>query len=91
MLAHFFRRDLIEADNLAELVLERMPAHASAIKSHLAILGHLGRHADAAIQLGKLASIEPDATVSTLISRPPFRADDLLYYADGLRKAGVPE
>lgn len=91
MIAHLFRRELEAADSVAELVLERQPDHASALRIRLSILGHLGRDADAAEHLQRLQSIEPNVTVATIIARPPFRKADLDYYAEGLRKAGVPE
>ncbi len=91
MVAHLFRRELDEASGLAEVVLERQPGHASALRSYLCVLGHLGRTKDAEELLAKLSSIEPDISVGKLIARPPFQADDLQYYADGLRRAGVPD
>ena len=91
MLAHFFRRQLDEANSVAEAVLERQPDHASALKARLAILGHLGRLDEASIDLKRLQTIEPDVTIKLMASRPPFRPDDLAYYSDGLRRAGVPE
>lgn len=91
MVAHLFRRELDEADTLADQVLDRHPDHASALRVRLAILGHLGRDADAAEHLTRLRSIEPDVTITSIASRPPFAPEDLAYYAEGLRKAGVPE
>ncbi len=91
MTAHLLRRELDDADMLAELVLERQSDHASALRIRLAILGHLGRLDEAAAHLRLLQSMEPNATITTIVSRPPFRPDDLAYYSAGLRKAGVPE
>jgi TolB-like protein len=91
MMAHLFRRELAEADALAEAVLERKPNHASALRSRMAILGHLGRQTEAADHFAKLLQIEPGATITTLVARPPFQPEDLAYYAEGLRKAGLPE
>ena len=91
MIAHLFRRELNEADAVAELVLDRQPDHVSALRIRLAILGHLGRAGDAADHLQRLQSIEPSVDVATIISRPPFQPDDLAYYAEGLRRAGVPD
>jgi TolB-like protein/Tfp pilus assembly protein PilF len=91
MAAHMFMRELDHADALAETVLERQPDHASALRMRLAVLGHLGRQSDASDHLRRLQTIEPDVSVRGLMSRPPFRPADLAYYANGLRKAGVPE
>ena len=90
MLAHLFRRELHEANLVAEAVLERQPDHASALRARLAILGHLDRKAEALIDLQRLQVIEPDVTVTRMTARPPFTAVDLEFYADGLRRAGVP-
>ena len=91
MLGHFFRRDLEAANSVAEAVLEHQQDHASALKARLAILGHLGRVQEAAADLKRLQSIAPDVTISSIASRPPFQPDDLLYYSEGLRRAGVPD
>ena len=91
MLAHLFRRELDEANALAEIVLERRPEHASALRSRLAILGHLGRTQEAADNLERLRKIESEPTISALIARPPFQPDDRMFYAEGLRRAGLPE
>lgn len=90
MLAHLFRGELEEANTVAEAVLERQPGHASALKARLAILGHLGRSDDASTDLRKLQLIEPNVTITSMASRPPFRPTDLEHYCEGLRKAGVP-
>lgn len=90
MLAHFFRGELEAANTVAEAVLERQPDHASALKARLAILGHLGRAAESSADLRRLQMIEPNVTVTQMMSRPPFMPADLEFYAEGLRKAGVP-
>ena len=91
MAAHMFLGELEAADALAASVLERKPAHASALKIRLAILGHMGRGDDAADCLRQLRAIEPNATVKSIVARPPLRPHDLQFYADGLRLAGVPD
>ena len=91
MLAYLLKRQLDEADMLADVVLERVPHHASALKLRVAILGHLGRREEAAEYLDRLRLLDPNLTVEKLIARPPFQPEDLEYYAEGLRRAGVPE
>ena len=90
MVAHLFRRELHEADAMAETVLERQPSHASALKSRLSILGHLGRAGDAEVLIKRLQALEPQVSVEVISARPPLMSDDLQYYAEGLRLAGVP-
>ena len=91
VIAHMLRRELDEADAVLEQVLERKPDHASALRARLAILGHLGRTEDAADCLRLLQTAEQNVSIKAMIAIPPFRPDDLAYYEDGLRKAGVPE
>lgn len=91
MSAQLFNGDLHAADQLASGVLERKPGHASALKIRLAILGHLSRQSDARDCLKQLVSAEGTASIQSIIARPPLRDRDLNFYAEGLRKAGVPD
>lgn len=90
MTAHFFRRHLDEAERMADAVMERNPDHVSALNVHLAILGHMGRRAEAGHILGLLQASHPGITVSAIAARAPLRPDDLAFYTEGLRRAGVP-
>jgi TolB-like protein len=90
MTAYLFNRQLEEADMLAEVVLERNSGHASALKGRLAILGHMGRRDEASRCLAMLRKIDADVTVEKIVARPPLRPEDMAYYIDGLRRAGVP-
>ena len=89
MTALMFLGELDRADALASSVLERKPGHASALKGRLCILGHLNRLDEASQCLTKLGAIEPTPTVSRIVARPPLRTQDLDFYAEGLRRAGV--
>lgn len=90
MIAHLFQRQFDEADMLAEIVLERNPGHMSALKSRLAILGHMGRKDEAGRCLRMLQAIEPGITIAKIVARPPLRPEDQQFYIDGLQRAGVP-
>jgi TolB-like protein len=90
MTAHFFGRDLEEADMLAEHVLERNQNHASALNVRLGILGHMSRHEEAEDCLAMLRRIDPDVTIGKIVARAPLRPEDRAYYVDGLQRAGVP-
>jgi TolB-like protein len=90
MTAQFFNHNLEEAEMLAEIVLERNPGHASALNVRLAILGHLTRKEEASHCLAALREIDPHVTIDRIVSRPPLRPEDRLFYIDGLRRAGVP-
>ena len=89
MMAYFFLHELDIADAQAGLVLERKPNHASALRIRLAILGHLRHKQEAKACLRQLLEIEPDATISSIVSRPPLRTADIEYYIDGLKLAGL--
>jgi len=90
MTAHFFSHHLEEADMLAESVFERNPGHVAALNVRLAILGHLGRKAEAAECLRLLRDIDPDISIGRIVARAPLRHEDKAYYVDGLERAGVP-
>jgi TolB-like protein len=90
MTAQFFGGQLEEAEMLAEIVLERNPRHASALNVRLAILGHMGRRAEALECLTLLREIDPNVSVERIVARAPLRAEDRLFYIDGLHRAGVP-
>ena len=89
--AYFFRRQLEEAELLAYSVLAKGPRHTASLLIQIAILGHMGRSAEAAESLSALREINPNVSVSSIIGRPPLRAEDRDYYAAGLRLAGVPD
>lgn len=90
MTAHFFRRHLDEAEQMSDAVMARNPDHVSAVNVHLAILGHMGRKAEARHYLGLLQASQPGVTVHAIVARVPLRPDDEAFYKDGLRRAGVP-
>lgn len=90
MTAHFFQRQLDEAEMLAEIVLKRNPGHMSALNVRLSILGHMGRKDEAAQCLTMLRAVEPGITIAKIVARPPLRPEDQEFYVDGLQRAGVP-
>ena len=90
MTAHFFQRQLDEAEMLAEIVLEQTPGHVSALNVRLSILGHMGRKDEAVRCLRMLQTIEPGITIAKIVARPPLRPEDQAFYVDGLQRAGVP-
>jgi tetratricopeptide (TPR) repeat protein len=60
MIAHFFYRNLDEAEMLAEAVFDKNPSHASALNVRLAMLGHMGRIDEARHCLAMLRDIDPN-------------------------------
>lgn len=68
------------------------PSFSSSFKAQLAALGHLGREEEAADVRGRLLVLEPDFCVRDAAARSPMvRGGDIDIYADGLRRAGLPE
>jgi TolB-like protein len=90
MIAHFFNRNLDEAEMLAEVVFDRNPAHASALNIRLGILGHMGRVEEAQQCLATLREIDPTVSVDKIVSRIPLWPEDRAFYVEGLVRAGVP-
>ena len=68
------------------------PGFSSSLKAQLAALGHLGREQEAAEVRGRLLTLEPDFCIRDATARSPMvRDQDVALYADGLRRAGLPE
>ncbi len=73
-------------------VSEMNPAFSAACKPYLAALGHLDQMAEAEVVRKRLLAIEPNFTISRHIAASPFeRERDRAHYAEGLRRAGLPE
>ncbi len=89
-LAHFLNRDLQQAEALSEVVLTRNPDHVSAIVLHLSIMGHTGQTDEARHWLSKMEEFDPTMTAEKVVSRAPWKPDDREYFAEGLRRAGLP-
>lgn len=89
---HMLLGDYERAVEHGQRAVELNPGFSSSYKPYLATLGHLGRDADAAQVLARLLNLEPTLTVRTAVERSPLTvADDVRAYAEGLRKAGMPE
>jgi hypothetical protein len=77
---------------LGHRALELNPLLTSTYKGLLAALGHLGHTAEAASVAEKLLLLDPGFRISTSVVRTPLvRPEDAARYADGLRRAGLPE
>jgi DNA-binding SARP family transcriptional activator/tetratricopeptide (TPR) repeat protein len=65
---------------------------SSSLKAQLAALGHLGREREATEVRGRLLTLEPEFSIKAATARSPMvRSEDVALYADGLRRAGLPE
>jgi TolB-like protein len=81
-----------EAATAGRAAIELNPGFSSAFRGYLAALGKLGREREAADVLSRLLKLEPGFTVQDAMRRSPLnRSEDVACYADGLRRAGLPE
>ncbi len=84
-----------EYDSAAEIgrrASELNPWFSSAYKGYLAALGYLGRERETDAVRERLLALEPSFSVEEAVARSPMsRPEDLARYAEGLRRAGLPE
>ncbi|MDR3538855.1 MAG: BTAD domain-containing putative transcriptional regulator [Acetobacteraceae bacterium] len=89
---HLLRGEYEAVVEIGRRAIELNPGFTSSYKGHLAALGHLGRRGEAEQIRNTLLALEPGFTVRQAITRSPIaRPEDLARYADGLRRAGLPE
>jgi DNA-binding SARP family transcriptional activator/TolB-like protein len=90
LVAHMLKREHQAALRVGRRSVELNPGFSSSHKGVLAVLGHLGRTAEAADLLARLMVLEPRLTLRDAVSRSPFlKPDDLAHYAEGLRLGGL--
>lgn len=86
------RQDHATAVTIGRSVSEINPAFSGACKPYLAALGHFGLDEEAATVRARLLAIEPNFTLRRFLRACPFeKREHREHYADGLRRAGVPE
>ena len=82
---------LEEAAASFEAAVNRNPQFPMAHQLLAATYAHLGRIEDAEWEAGELLTLLPDFTLSAERARAPYkRQEDLEFYIEGLRKAGLP-
>ena len=92
MMPYFLRGEFDKALTLGRRAVELNPGFTSTYKGYLATLGQLGHDQEARRVLARLQGLEPGFSVSNALERSPMtRRADLRLYADGLRRAGLPE
>jgi DNA-binding SARP family transcriptional activator/TolB-like protein len=80
---------VVEISNRAAVL---NPGFSSTYKGLLAALGHLGNSSEAASVRRRLLTLEPGFTVRAAIDRSALTQQaDIEHYAEGLRRAGLPE
>ena len=90
--AHFIAGRYDEAAIWAEKALREQPNFAGSARVAAASNAFLGRMDRAQIAMARLRQIDPSLRVSNLKNVTPLRSpEDLARYADGLKRAGLPE
>ncbi len=92
VLIHLMKTDYESAAAIGRSVVGMNPGFSAAYKPYLAALGYLGRTQEAAVVRKRLLSIEPDFSVARFLETTPMRREqDRAHFAEGLRRAGLPE
>lgn len=82
-------KDAVEAGRRS---VEMNPEFSAGFKAYLSALGHAADREEGAKVLLGLLRLEPEFTIRNAIERSPFsQRSDREYFADGLRRAGLPE
>jgi len=91
--AHFFAGRYDEASFWAQKALRENPNYQQALRVSAASHALAGRLQEAQKAIARVRQLDPDFRVGNMKDRlPKFRrAEDFARYAEGLRKAGVPE
>jgi tetratricopeptide (TPR) repeat protein len=92
LMAYLLRGEFEKALVVGRRAMELNPGFSSTYKGYLATLGQLRRSQEAARVLARLLELEPGFSVKGALERSPFqRLVDQNLYAEGLRRAGLPE
>jgi hypothetical protein len=90
--AHFFAGRYAEALSWAETSLREHPAYIPSTAVAAAAGALVGNHAAAGRAMTRLRQLMPELRISNLKDLWPIRrAEDFDRWADGLRKAGLPQ
>jgi tetratricopeptide (TPR) repeat protein len=91
-LPHFLRGDFVTVVTVGRRAIELNPCFSASYKPYLSTLGHLGHDEEAARVQARLLALEPAFSVRNAVERSPLvRREDLAFYAEGLRRAGLRE
>jgi len=91
-MAHLLSGRYEEALSWAQKAVRAQPSHLTSIRLLAASSALAGRLDEARKAIERLLRIDPASRISTLKERLPFRRpQDFDRYAEGLRKAGLPE
>ncbi len=92
IMPHLLRGDFANAVEAGRRAIEINPLFSSAYKGYLSALGLMGRQRETGGMLRRLMTLEPGFSVHQAIMRSPLtRPEDVIQYAEGLRRAGLRE
>ena len=92
IMPYLMNGDCANAIEAGRRAVELNPMFSSAYKGYLAALGWMHPTREAGGVLHRLLALEPGFSVETAITRSPLkRPEDIARYAEGLRRAGLPE
>jgi tetratricopeptide (TPR) repeat protein len=90
--AHFFLGRYAEATSWAEMAIRQLPDHIPATSVAAAASALAGNHAAAGNAVARLRQLMPELRISNLKEVSQIRrSEDFARWAEGLRKAGLPE
>jgi tetratricopeptide (TPR) repeat protein len=90
--AHFFAGRYDEASSWARMAVRDVPDGLPALRIAVASDASAGRLADAERTMARMRQIDPTRSISNLADAlGPYGPEDFARYAEGLRKAGLPE
>ena len=91
-LACLFTGKIQDAVESGRRSVEMNPEFSAGFKAYLSALGHAADQEEAVKILSDLLRLEPGFTIRSAIERSPFSLHaDREHFADGLRRAGLPE
>jgi len=92
IMPHLLLGEYATAADTGRRAIDLNPWFSSAYKGYLAALGHMDRPREAAAALRRLLDLEPGFSVQEAVLRSPLSLpEDIARYAEGLRRAGLPE
>lgn len=92
IMPHMMSGDCASAVEAGRRAVELNPLFSSAYKGYLAALGWMDPTREVAGVRDRLLALEPGFSVETAVTRSPLkRPEDIARYAEGLRRAGLPE
>jgi len=92
MMPYYLQGEFEKALHLGRRAIELNPGFTSTYKGYLATLGQLGQYPEAKRVMARLLELETGFNVQNALERSPMTTrSDLRLYAEGLRRAGLPE